>query len=233
MSENIIEYKIIDIKKETNNVFTLCLSCVDALPRYNAGQIITVYIPELNKNKGKEYSISSEPSEEILNITVKRVGDFSKFITDKKVGDILFGSSPFGYFYSEKEDVDVVFIAGGIGIAPLRSMLVEYLRDDKKRNIDLFYSNKTLQDIVFKDELDRLCLEYKNIFNVHYYLTKENIVGQNIRSGRIPIDDILKAKRTKTAEFFICGSREFVQSYYNLLISAGIPYSNIFTEEFF
>lgn len=233
MPENIIEYKIINIKKETENVFTLSLSCDNVSQIYKAGQIVVIYKTDKNQNKSKEYSISSAPREKYINLTIKRVGDFSRFITDKKVGDILFGSSPFGYFYSETADADVVFIAGGIGIAPLRSMLVEYLRDSKQRNINLFYSNKTLQDIVFKDELDELYSNYKNIFNIHYYLTKENIVSENIKSGRLPIDDILKVKRTKTVEFFICGSRDFVNSYRYMLTANGVQERYIFTEEFF
>ena len=51
--------------------------------------------------------------------------------------------------------------------------------------------------------------EYQNIFNVHYYLTKENFVGENIKSGRIPVKDILEKITAIRRSFLFCGSMDF------------------------
>lgn len=233
MQNDIIEYKIVNIKKETEDVFTLTLSSGDNTLNYIPGQVITIYFQELDKNKGREYSISSAPSERCISITVKRVGIFSKMITSKKVGDILLGSLPYGYFYSESVDVDAVFIAGGVGVAPFRSMIVESVRLKPSRKISLFYSNKKIKDIVFKEEFDALAARHKNIFNLNYYLTKEKFVVDNIKSGRIPIKDILEKKSSNSTEFFICGSKDFVRSYHELLSANGVGEAIIFTEDFF
>ncbi len=233
MQNNIIKYKIVNIKKEVDDVFTLSLFSGALLSSYIAGQVVTIFFPDINKNKGKEYSVSSAPSEKGVNITVKRVGVFSKLITDKKVGDILLGSLPFGYFYTESTETEMVFIAGGIGVVPFRSMIVESLKINPNRKIDLFYSNKFLSGVVFKDELDVLANKYKNIFKTHYYLTKETVDLENIKSGRIPINDILEKSKSGKVDFFICGSMDFVQSYHKLLYLGGVSESSIFTEEFF
>lgn len=229
MQENIVRYRILNIKKETEDVSTLTLSSDGPFLTHIAGQIVTIYF----EDKGKEYSISSAPSENCVNLTVKKVGTFSELITNKKVGDILLGSQPYGYFYTESVDTDLIFVAGGVGVAPFRSMIVQNLHLNPKRKIHLFYSNKKLKDFIFKSEFDDLALKYKNYFNVYYYLTKDISCGENIKFGRIATSDILEKNNSNKAEFFICGSMDFVRSYHNLLCLGGIPESSIFTEEFF
>ena len=231
MLENTIQYTVVRVEKETHDVFRLGLAPEGGLLSYVAGQVITIYYPEVSKNKGKEYSISSAPSENCFEITVKRVGVFSEMITSKKPGDIIIGSLPYGYFYTESEVSDLVFLAGGIGVVPFMSIIVETFKLNPTRKISLFYSNKNLKDIVFKSKLDNLVKLHKSNFHVFYYLTKEVSCEADTKSGRISVQDVLQYCNNET-ELFLCGSSGFVSSYYRALVQNNTSEQNIFTEEF-
>src|SRR3989344_590628 len=106
MQEEIKKNYIVKEKvKETHNVVTLKLVCDGGNPEYRVGQFITVFFPEMGKVEGKAYTISSEPSEDTINITVKAIGEFSNKLVGLSAGDTISASLPYGYFYSESETV--------------------------------------------------------------------------------------------------------------------------------
>lgn len=92
------------------------------------------------------------PTGEELRITVKEVGDFTRRVGLLPLGTRIIIDGPYGVF-TEWFSVSskVLFIAGGIGITPIRSLMEQMLRN--KKDAILLYANKTRRDIVFKDEL--------------------------------------------------------------------------------
>jgi len=231
--ENNITYTIQDIKKETANVFTLTLSYDGKLPNFKAGQFITVFFPETGHVEGKSYSISNIISPNSFTITVKGIGVFSNKLISMKAGDTLSASLPYGYFYTESETSPLVLISGGIGIAPFKAMIQESLLKTPNRKIILFYSNKTSNDIIFKNEWEQLTEKYPETFKVNHYITQEEVDDKS-KSGRIPIVDIIEQSKTLSdPEFFLCGSIAFVRDYWRGLKEGGIPEISIYTEAFF
>ena len=234
-TENRIKYRIIGKKKETPNVFTLSLSCYEekSLPSFTPGQFITIYFPESEIVEGKAYSISNTPYDDAINITIKEMGDFSKQILELNVGDIIYASLPYGYFFSERDESTLIFLASGIGITPIKSMIISYLKKNSEREIYLFYGCKTLESIVFKRELDELTLKFLN-FRVHYFLSKEEDTPKDMKRGRIDLDWMLEEiESVEHPEFLICGSISFVRDMWKGLRNSGISPENIYTESFF
>lgn len=227
-------YRVVGRKEEAPGVITLQLDRGDgAVPEWRAGQFITVYFPELHTPEGKAYSISSSPLEKHLSITVKAMGEFSNGIHRLKIGDALSASDPYGFFYSESEDASLVMVAAGIGIAPFRSLIHESLSSNPDRKLVLYYCNRTLKDVVFKGELDRLTQGHLN-FEVVYHLTREADVPLGMRGGRIAAAEIAKRSRGLShPEFFLCGSISFIRDLWNGLRASGIPEESIYTEAFF
>ncbi len=154
MKESRTIYTVKEKIQETKNVVTLKLSCDAGVPEYKAGQFITVFFDDTGNAEGKSYTISSEPSEATLNITVKDMGQFSNKLCTMNIGDIVEASLPYGYFYSESENATLVMIAGGIGVTPFRSMIADSLKNNQSRKLILFYSNKTTDNIVFENEFE-------------------------------------------------------------------------------
>ena len=226
-------YIVRGIIAEAPGVSTLQLSLSNgSVPKHTPGQFITVYAPELGTPEGKAYSISSAPHEKTLDITVKEMGKFSHYLCSRKPDDEVEGSLPYGYFFSESRTSTLALVCGGIGIAPFRSMMLSAAHDTPRRNIALFCSNRTAQDIIFKKMLDDLEENNKNIKILHF-LTREK-AGPPVINGRIKDKAILEPlKGEKDIEFLLCGSISFVRDLWRDLRAEGVPEETIYTEAFF
>lgn len=105
------------------------------------------------------FSLSMMPDGKRLRITVKELGDFTREVKDLEPGTKILIDGPYGVFtdifsFSSK----VLFIAGGIGITPIRSLAEEMLR--KGKQVTLLYANRTESDITFRRELEDLTKHY-------------------------------------------------------------------------
>lgn len=233
MKENRKIYTVKEKIQETNDVVTLKLSCEGGIPKYLAGQFVTVYFDDTGNAEGKAYTISSEPSGATINITVKDIGQFSHKLCAMNIGDSFEASLPYGYFYSESETSTLVMIAGGIGITPFRSMIVDSLNKNQNRKLILFYSNKTVGDIIFKNEFDFLSEKYNNL-EIKNYITQQEVSGKNFKQGRIKITNIIEnTKDIENKDFLLCGSISFVRDFWKELKHGGIKEETIYTEAFF
>lgn len=223
------QYKVIDTVQETPTVKTLKFVVDGGNPSFIPGQFINIYFPEFGNEEGKSYSISSSPDEKNISITVRKIGNFSGKLSNLKVNDIVTASLPYGYFFTENDDRPLIMIAGGIGISPFRSMIIDFLNKNSKREINLIYSNKSSDEIIFKSEFDDLSKKF-NKFSVKYFLTRQKSDKKQIISRRINASDI---KISNDYDYLICGSISFVKDFWKMLKNSGIDEINIYTESFF
>lgn len=101
------------------------------------------------------FSLSWIPHDGLLRLTIRHVGDYTSMIDQLRPGTRVMVSGPYGRFTREVAQTNKrLFIAGGVGITPLRSMLEEAVSS----NIDsiLIYANRAPNDVVFEGELDVL-----------------------------------------------------------------------------
>lgn len=216
-------------KRENYDTVTLSLSYEDGtVPSFFSGQFISVYFPELNTPEGKSYSISSPPGENTFAITVKGIGEFSNRLCALKPGEKLLGSLPYGFFFSEEDDFDLVLIACGIGVTPFRSTILHTRTHKPERSITLFQSARTKADLLFEEEL-------ANVSGVatHYFITRDLTPHPHTTGRRMRAEDIIAHCRPEHAEFFICGSIPFVRDFWHGLKDQGVPEDRIYTEAFF
>ncbi len=219
---------------EAPSVFTLKLLREDGtVPFYIPGQFITVYFPELGTPEGKAYSISSAPSEQTLNITVKSMGEFSHRLCAFKTGDSLTASLPCGYFFSESQTSTLVLIAAGIGVAPFQSIVRDALQNNPERKIYLFDSSRTVSDLIFATTLHTLQSAYENL-SVTHFITREERIPKEMRRGRISAPVILETVGDiSDSEFLLCGSISFVRDLWRGLRNGGVAEERLYTEAFF
>lgn len=133
-----------------------------------AGQFITFTLPgdpSIVPRRGRyDFSIASAPNEkELLFVTRMRDTHFKRHLASLNVGNTVEIEGPFGHMtLPEDAQIPVVLLAGGIGIAPFRSMIVEALGNNSRRAISLIYSNRTRAHATFFDEVQQLSVSHTN-----------------------------------------------------------------------
>jgi predicted ferric reductase len=154
-------YRVVSVVPETPQVRTLTLEpLINRLLHYAPGQFqfLRLYGSSVLAEE-HPFSIASSPSPRgWISLTIKESGDFTSTIGRIRPGDLATVHGPFGrfshVFHSNRDDL--VFVAAGIGITPLMSML-RYMRDRREpRQVLLVYANRGAVDIVFKRELESI-----------------------------------------------------------------------------
>ncbi|MEK7674111.1 MAG: FAD-dependent oxidoreductase [Patescibacteria group bacterium] len=223
--------------KETDDVISLkFIPSSGEIFTFLPGQFIMVSLPN-NKlpNQNKAYTISSAPGEKFLTITVKKIGVFSGALHNLKIGDKIQTSKPQGFFCLNNNIKDCIFLAGGIGITPFYSMIKSCLySSNNDRNIYLFYSNKTKNDVVFWKELEEISLRLKNFKMIHLLTRDKNKYTEIKESQRINCDILKKYLKTlEQKHYYICGPIGFVNDLWRELKNEGAKEEEILTETFY
>jgi len=228
------KFVVSKIKKEADNVITLFLSPKEKNIAYTAGQYVLVSLNKDEDIHGKFYTISSEPSEDLLALSIKKVGSFSSALHNLKINDVIYISGPYGSFYPTPEMNDLVFFAAGIGITPFFSVIKDIIKRKVESRVRLFYTNKTLRDISFFKEINKLASK-NPLLEVFYHLTRDTSSHELIKSyKRININQVQEElKDLRNKNYYICGTIGFVADTRKQLLKKKVKEENIFTESFF
>lgn len=156
---NMAGITLIDDAVENNHLFTLKFLEHDLAKtfRHRPGQFIMLSLPGTGE---APISISSSPTRPgALELCVRRVGRVTNALYRMKIGDVVGVRGPYGNGFPIKEIMgnDLLLIAGGLGMAPLRSLLWYVLdrRNDFKRVV-LMYGAKSPGEMLFKEEVTSL-----------------------------------------------------------------------------
>jgi ferredoxin-NADP reductase/Na+-translocating ferredoxin:NAD+ oxidoreductase RnfD subunit len=182
------------------------------------------------------FTIASSPTEETLRIGVKISKDsstFKKRLVSMKPNDEVVVSQLSGDFVLPKNDNHkYVFIAGGIGITPFRSIIKYGLDTRAKRDIILFFSNRHESEIVYKELFEKA--QEVGLRTV-YVLTDEESIPHNWQGRKGRINGQMIAEEVpdyKERMFYLSGPNAMVQSYKQLLSSLGVSKKQIVTDYF-
>ncbi len=205
--------------------------------KYLSGQYMEWMLPHDNTdNRGNRryFSLASSPSEDRLAITVRffeKSSSYKKALYSLNKGDSIIASELSGDFIlPTKSSKGIVFIAGGVGIAPFRSIL-KYIIDKRvKMDITLFYSVRSEEDILFSEILAKS--KYSGV-KVIYTITED--IPSNWKGERGFIDSKMIQRHTedyKSKLYYISGPQLMVDNMHHTLLSMGIRRKNI-KEDFF
>lgn len=178
------------------------------------------------------FTIASSPTEIALLLGVKFSQNGSSFKNalshiDQKTP--IVASQLSGDFVLPKDtNQKLVFLAGGIGVTPYRSM-IKYLIDIKqKRPISLIYTARAKEDFVYQDIFNQAIKELG--IKVVYVITDQanDYINQNFKTGRIDQDMIVReVPDYKDSLFYLSGPREMVKSFEKILKVLRIPNKQI------
>ena len=190
----------------------------------------------------RSYSICSPVGGQAVQVGIKRVdgGAFSNWANaELKIGDTLQALSPMGHFHtplSPEQSRAYVGFAIGSGITPLLSIIRTTLETESRSTFSLVYANRSIQTIMFKEELEDLKNKYMNRLNVVHILKtgQEDIELFSGRLDRPKLQDLftkwLHVPNFDTA--FICGPKEAMTTIANTLQEFGMDQNNIKYELF-
>ena len=174
------------------------------------------------------FSLSHIPDGKRLRITVKELGDFTNNIKDLGKGTPVIIDGPYGVFtdfFSVSKSA--LFIAGGIGITPIRSLMEEMLA--KGKQAVLLYANRAEKDIVFRKELDELSGRYRA--PVTHVLSAEP--GFNGEQGFVDEEKIQRlVPDVVKRDVYLCGPPPMMDKLIKMLQHIGVPMSSIHFERF-
>ncbi|NQX84519.1 MAG: 2Fe-2S iron-sulfur cluster binding domain-containing protein [Flavobacteriaceae bacterium] len=228
--------KIKDIYKETNDTsvveFDVPPNLYDDF-KFTPGQHLTLRAFINGEDVRRSYSLCSSPLEQQWKVAVKQIpgGKFSTYINQElEVGSVLEVMAPsgsFGVASSPELKKNYLFFGAGSGITPLLSMIKLHLKNEPNSTCKLFYVNKTVKSIIFKEELEQLRNAYFGRFEIYYFLTKERR-DIELFNGRFDDEKMRVLTKTfidipDTNEVFLCGPETMVNYVSEYLINAGLP----------
>ena len=219
--------EIVEVRNETPDVKTFCIGLKDFDFNYKPGQFV-----ELSSFGFGEIpvSITSTPTRKkgFIELSIKNVGRVTNILHEAKTGDSVGIRGPFGNGFpvNTLRGKDILFIGGGIGLAPLRSF-INYIIDRRNKfgSVYVLYGARTYADMVFKNEYEN----WRKHFEVHLTIDKEDknwngnvgFVNQLLKKTTMDVKNIDKTYA------IICGPEIMMKFVINDLKNTGFDDNNI------
>jgi len=197
----------------------------------------------------RAYSLASYPEEKGIVMLVVRIatppphlpdappGIVSSWIFGLRPGDEVEVAGPYGHFLVEDSDAEMVFVGGGAGMAPMRAHVMDQLlRVRTRRRMSLWYGARSLRELFYQEDFDRLAAEYDN-FSWTPALSEPR--PEDDWEGETGfIHDVLRRRyladhpAPEECEYYLCGPPMMVRAMRELLDSLGVDPEQIKADDF-
>ena len=174
---------------------------------------VRIATPPFNRKKGRSYIYSLNP------------------------GDKVFVSGPYGVFFVEETDREMMFIGGGAGMAPMRSHIFDQFKTrNTQRKTTFWYGGRSLKELFYIDEFERIAAEHNN-FEFHIALSdalpEDNWTGPTGFIHNVIFENYLRDHPApEDIEYYICGPPMMLQAVLQMLDSLGVPTEMIHYDDF-
>lgn len=237
--------KVKDVYKETKDCSVISFDIPQEIRQefnYSHGQHLTLRAFIDGQEVRRSYSLCSSPVEDQWKVAVKRIsgGLFSSFIHESlQKGDTVEVMPPIGVFNvkiePEKAKNYIVFAAGS-GITPILSIIKTHLALEPKSKFQLFYLNRSVKSIIFKEEIEQLKNRYFGRLEIFHFLTKEHR-SIELLNGRFTKEKLQTLTEKiidvpSVDDCFICGPEAMIFLIRDELMAAGLAKEKIHFELF-
>lgn len=212
---------------------------------HQPGQFISIklFIPQLNINQIRQYSLSNAPNGEYYRISVKRETaadlDANGMISNQLHDAIAEGAhveltSPAGSFIlPDHLEAPVMLISGGVGLTPFMSMLQHLTKQEAKHPITWIHGCRNEAVHAFREQVNELVNAHDHVEqHVFYNVRTAQNQEAGIYEGYLDINALKNLSHHPETKYFICGPSIFIQKQFKDLKDLGIDPEAIFFEEF-
>lgn len=221
-----MKLKFLGRQPQIENVYTFSFEPEEPVS-WQPGQYLHYELPHPDADdRGVErwFTISAPPYNKQIQLTTRfdpeRSSSFKQALKQLKEGQEIEVGEPRGSFLLEPDASRHVLIAGGIGVTPYHSMLLQLEHDGKPLNVDLLYANRD-SNFVFDDEFQALAAKHPE-FKISKFVGDE----------RITKEDLQPYLQDKAIVFYVSGPRPMVESYQHLLEELDVEPERIKTDYF-
>lgn len=197
----------------------------------------------------RAYSMANYPGEKgIIKLNVRIAspppgqaaippGQVSSYIFNLQPGDDVTITGPFGEFFMDDSDSEIILIGGGAGMAPLRSHVFDLFKAKKtKRKVSFWYGGRSLKEIFYTDQFEEIAQEHDN-FDFHLALSdplpEDNWTGHTGFIHMVLFEQYLKDHPApEEVNYYLCGPPMMNQAVFDMLDSLGVESENIHFDDF-
>lgn len=237
--------KVADVRRETRDAVSVAFTVPDDLApayRFAAGQYLTLRAVVEGEDIRRSYSICTAPEDGALRVAVKRVegGVFSAWVNDAvKPGDVMEVMTPtgrFGLAAAPEGARTYAAFAAGSGITPIISIARHLLLNEPGSRLFLFYANRSTEDVLFRDALDRMKDRWMRRVSVFHVLSREQR-DVDVLNGRLDEEKLRALLRhvlpaAAIDHAFVCGPDGMRAAVEAVLGELGVPAERVHAERF-
>ncbi len=198
----------------------------DPIRKQRAGQFLFVRFPgDPALNESHPFTISSGPPEDVLRLTIKASGDFTRDLFARlKPGMDAIVEGAYGLFDHKTGGGKQIWIAGGIGLTPFLSFIRD-MNGSLGQDVDFYYTVRHKEEALFTDEIEAAAKKNPRL---------KPHVRFSSTDGSLTVDDIVKnaGGSVKDHHIYLCGPLPMIQAFEKKFLALGVPPGNIHFEEF-
>ena len=193
---------------------------------FEAGQYLELTLPHTSDTRGNRryFTIASAPTEEFIRFGIKMntpPSSFKKALSTMELNTTIAAGQLAGDFTLPNDTTKkLVFLAGGIGVTPFRSMIKNLIDQREKRDVVLFYSAKSQEEVAYRDLFDHA----REIVGLRTEYVVSRLVDESLIREKVP--------DFKDRIFYISGPEGMVNAFKSMLLKMGISRKDIVTDYF-
>jgi CDP-4-dehydro-6-deoxyglucose reductase, E3 len=193
--------------------------------QFKAGQFISFNLtpPGGERLMIRPYSIASPPNEsDRITLVFNRVqgGRGSTYLFNLREGDVVAFEGPQGSFYLRERMRNVLFVATGTGIAPIRSMLLDLVNNGYAGAATLYWGLRSQRDVYYQQEFEALAARYPNV-SFAIALSRPE-AGWQAYAGRVTGLVDARVTSVKNLDVFLCGNHAMIRDVTEIIRTKGL-----------
>jgi predicted ferric reductase len=222
-----LPYQVESVKHPNNSSTEVTLRAKkESIKKYRAGQFLFVRFPgDKSLNESHPFTISSGPGEDVLRLTIKASGNFTRdLFSNLKAGTDAMIEGAYGMFDHKTGGQKQIWVAGGIGVTPFLSFIRD-MNGNLNQDVDFYYTVRHREEAIFIEEIEAAGKKNSRL-KPHIRFSSTD--------GSLTIEDIVKNAGGNLSEHhvYMCGPLPMVQAFEKKFLTAGVSASNIHYEEF-